>query len=288
MRLDRWSTLLVSLLLLCLSNLISANESLTVLTLKHRPADQLLSTLEPLMKEGNYLTGEGNKLFLRTDPATLEQVQQLLAALDKAPVTVRITVKQGAQVAAQDRRLEGEIRVGRSTAGGEPVKFQSAQGSDESTNTDGLALSIAGSSLSTEDRDRTEQTVTVMEGHEAHFYLSQQIPTVSYQHGVYGHLQPGVEYRSALRGFSVIPRINGEQIQLTVRGQQEKFVGRDTLTGQQIETTLITRSGEWYQLGEHIHGETLKQRGTLLRTDLRNNQYQSILIKAEKIHEDND
>ena len=235
------------------------------------------------MREGDYLAGEGNKVFVRTDQATLTQVQLLIATLDRTPVTLLITVRQGTHGSEQDHHLDGEIRLSEGVMQGESTKFQNTMGSDNPRNK--LSISISGNHLSTQDRNSTEQAVTVVEGHEAHFYISQQIPTINYQHGIYGALQPGVEYRSALSGFSVIGQVNGEQIQLTIRGQQEKFAGDDTLNGQQIETTLITRSGEWHQLGENKYGESLEQRGTLLRTDLRKSQHQSILIKAEKINE---
>jgi len=75
-------------------------ESLAQIPLHYRMAEELLPILRPLLPPGSAITGAGNVLFVRADAATLTQVRDAVASLDRAPRQLLITVGQG--MGAQD------------------------------------------------------------------------------------------------------------------------------------------------------------------------------------------
>ena len=282
-----WPQLLLGLLLILPGSDTTADPQLTIITLKHRPATQLLPLLKPLIRQGDYLAAENDKLLVRTDPNTLQAVRQIVSELDRSPITLLITVKQGGQLGDEINQVKGELSVkhGNFTAqtGGSAARIMARVEHPQNE----ITRSISATNQRTQERGHSEQQVKVGEGYEAHFFISQQIPTVSYQQGYYGQLHPAVSYRSAVTGFTVLGQITGEQVRLQIRSRKEKFSGRDDIRGQQIDTSLVTNLGEWTQIGGTTLGESRSQQGMLARTDLRQNQHQSILIKVDIVDESN-
>jgi len=280
------SRLVGLLLMACWATLAQAE--LTTLTLHHRPAEQLLPVIKPLIRQGDYLAGQNDKIFLRTDPATLQAVRQIVQELDRQPVTLRITVKQGQRLERESDQLTARIRLnhgdGRVVVGGSQRNSNGATLSAGGQSAGGYG-SISANSQTTADRDNSEQQLVVAEGYEALFYLSDQVPVVNYQQGVFGQLHPQVSYRSAVTGFSVIAELSGDQVRLHIHPQKQQFSGRDTISGQQLDTTLVTKLGEWQQIGAFNNDDSRSERGLLARTHRRQNQQQSIMIKVERVDE---
>ena len=77
-------------------------------------AEELLPILQPLVPPGSAITGTGNVLFVRADAATLRQVRDAVASLDRAPRQLLITVGQamGAQGSGTSVRGSGTIGSG--------------------------------------------------------------------------------------------------------------------------------------------------------------------------------
>ena len=78
---------LLAALLFALTGIASVSraESLEVIQLQHRMAEDLLPILQPLLPPGSVLTGTGDVLLVRTDPATLDQLRATVMQLDRAP-----------------------------------------------------------------------------------------------------------------------------------------------------------------------------------------------------------
>ncbi len=276
--------LFISLLLFCITAVASADTPLTVITLDHRTAEQLLPTLKPLIRQGDYLAGQNGKLFIRTDPATLKAVKNIVSELDRRPATLVITVRQGqldqlhqeeiaADVSVQQDRLS--VELGGGSANVVTKRHRENQ----------LSAGVSVTNHETEDRNSSDQQITVSEGYEAHFYIGEQLPVVNLQQGVFGQLLPSVGYRSAVSGFSVIGRLQNDLITLKIQPQNENFSGRDRLNQQQIDTTLQVKPGEWTQIGRFTGADLHNQQVLLGRTSHRQNQQRSILIKVETLDE---
>jgi len=83
---------------------------LEVITLKYRTVDQVIPVLQPLVAPAGTITGLNNQLVLRTTPANLAQIKQVLTTLDAMPRQLVVSVRQdsdldrsrsGAQVSGQ-------------------------------------------------------------------------------------------------------------------------------------------------------------------------------------------
>jgi len=278
-----WSQSLIGVWLISLSGFVAADAQLTVITLNHRPAEQLLPTLKPLIRQGDYLTGLNDKLFLRTDPATLSAVRQIVEELDRQPITLLIMVRQESQQNYKASRVTGNIIV---RGGNGEIKIGDSDASlstNRQRHENDIDGAVSATTLSTRDRNSSDQQVTVAEGFEAQFYVGQQIPVGGYQQGYYGLPQPTVSYKSAATGFTVLARLNGDQVNLHIRPRKENFTGGDYLETQQLETTVAAKLGEWTQIGSITDGSSRSGDDILSRTNHHRNQFQSIIIKVEKV-----
>ncbi|RLA10163.1 MAG: hypothetical protein DRQ60_00235 [Gammaproteobacteria bacterium] len=271
------------LLLALLSEIVAADTRLTIITLNHRPAEQLLPTIKPLIRQGDYLTGQNNKVFLRTDPATLHTVRQLISELDQLPATLLITVKQEQQHRHGTSQFSGHVNA---RVRDENRKTNDPEGSlpiDPRSLGTGVTGSVSTTHYNTRDRNRSELQVTVVEGYEAEFHISEEVPITEYQYGYFGLPRPALGYRSAMTGFVVVAQLNDNQVHLHVRPRKESFVGGNNLETQHLETTTVTTLGEWTQIGGITVGYNASGKGILARTNHHRNRNQSIMIKVEKI-----
>ena len=87
-------------------------ESLEQIPLHYRMAEELLPILQPLLPPGSAITGTGNVLFVRADAATLTQVRDAVASLDRAPRQLLITVGQGMGAQGSGTSVRGSGTVG--------------------------------------------------------------------------------------------------------------------------------------------------------------------------------
>jgi hypothetical protein len=110
-RATRLAGALMSLLTLGWLGVAGAQE-LQVIELRHRLAEQVIPALQPLLEPGGVITGMDGMLFVRTSPANLEQIRQAVAALDRQPRQLRITVGQGTVETAADTAVRGAATIG--------------------------------------------------------------------------------------------------------------------------------------------------------------------------------
>ena len=98
-------------------------QTLEVIPLKYRTADQVLDTLRPLVEPGGTLTGQGNQLIVRVSSANLAEIRRALDAIDRPQRRLQISVRfddalessrrdlaVGGSVSNQGVRIEGSAR----------------------------------------------------------------------------------------------------------------------------------------------------------------------------------
>jgi len=185
-------------------------DSIEVIPLRHRTAEQVLPVLRPLLAPGGALTGQSNQLIVRTTPDNLAQIRSVLDAIDQPARRLMILVRFDGAEAVSRSALQGEVRV-------------SNRGSAVSA---GVAQSDASSG------ERVDQRVQVLEGGQA---------TIS--------TGEARRYSEAATGFVVSPRVSGGSVFLDIYAQQEAFAQRGAIRGQQVSSTVSGRLGEWIELG---------------------------------------
>ncbi|MGH8186860.1 MAG: secretin N-terminal domain-containing protein, partial [Steroidobacteraceae bacterium] len=105
----RW----LALLLCGLAAAVGA-QSLEVIDLKHRRAEELIPVLQPLLEPGGALSGQDYKLFVRASAANVAQLRQALAQLDRQPRQLFVSVRRSTQQEIERERasVAGTVRSG--------------------------------------------------------------------------------------------------------------------------------------------------------------------------------
>jgi len=108
--------LLFALLMTCS---LAWGQTLEIISLKHRSAEQLLPQLAPFVEPGGALSGMNDKLFLRASGRNQAEIRDLVAALDTPPRRLMISVRQdGADSStASGAGVSGRVVIG----GGAPA-----------------------------------------------------------------------------------------------------------------------------------------------------------------------
>ena len=102
-------------LLLFATSAVLAQETLEVISLRHRTAEQVLPVLRPLLAPGGALTGQSNQLIVRTSAENLAQIRAVLDAIDQPPrrlmISVRFDAGQQTARSARDEQAEQRLQV---------------------------------------------------------------------------------------------------------------------------------------------------------------------------------
>ena len=264
-------------------------ESLEMIPLHYRMAEDLLPILQPLVPAGAAISGTGDMLLVRADAATVAQLRAAVANLDRAPRQLLITVGQvtGAQGGGTTVRGSGTISTGDVQVGVNQPPGPASGGKvvvRSGTSSDGL---------------RDVASVRALEGHETYIALGQSRPftsTTVTQPGVYPPVvSQSTEYRDVQSGFYATPRLNGDRVTIEISPRQQRVTdarrdGRqgnvtqgDTVATGSITTTVSGRLGEWIEIGGASTARDGNERGIVTwgtRSDL--TQY-SAWVKVDEL-----
>jgi type II secretory pathway component GspD/PulD (secretin) len=208
---------------------VLAQESLEVISLRHRTADQVIPILRPLLAPGAALSGQYYQLIVRTSPDNLAQIRTVLASIDQP-----------------QRRLQISVR------------FDDAQDSASSAVQADVRISNRGSSANFDVRatrgsqdERVDQRMQVIEGGRATISSGGARPLRQRQM-IQTPGGPVVSDTTVLQdastGFEVAPRVSGENVSLDIFTQQDAFARGGAIRSQQAESTVSGRLGEWIEL----------------------------------------
>ncbi|MGY6213531.1 secretin N-terminal domain-containing protein [Methylolobus aquaticus] len=199
-----------------LAPLVVTGDEIAVIRLQHRTVDQVVPILQPLVDPGGALSGMDDSLIVRSSPENIEQIRQVLSAIDTAARTLMISVRQGGHDATDRRGAGVDDRIGRGH---------------------GDVL----------------QRVKTLEGNPAYIAIGQSVPVPS---GYAAVAPGGVVIRNTVTmqdyatGFTVVPRLSGDRVTLEIGAAKDRpigYGGAGRLQG--LATTVGGRLGEWIDLG---------------------------------------
>jgi type II secretory pathway component GspD/PulD (secretin) len=254
-------------------------QELQVIELRHRLAEQVLPVLQPLVEPGGVITGTDSMLFVRTSPANLEQIRQAVAALDRRPRQLRVTVGQGTVEAGVESAVQGSATVGSGDLqvgvnrppAGEPGVAVTARRSAQRANLRNLS------------------SVLTLEGTETFIAVGQSAP-VSTTQVTTGWAGPGVvqttEYRDANTGFYATPRVSGDLVTLDLSPTQQRFTGPPTdrrIATAGVTTQVSGRLGEWIRVGGSTATGQGSSSGLLTRGTLSEESSYSVWVRVEDV-----
>jgi len=234
--------------LLVAAGLATAQE-LEVIELKWRLAEEVVPVVQPLLAPGGVLTGTDRMLFVRTSPANLEQIRQAVAALDRRPRELNVSVGQGTVARSEATDVRGAARVGN-----DDVRVGVNVPPDVGTGV-GTGVAVGARGGSQQANLRNVSTVRTLEGSEAWIAIGQVVPLTTTQvvSGRRGPVvYPSTAYREVSTGFYATVRLNGEYVTLEISPRQQRL--RSTTSGPVVETAgsasiVSGRLGEWIELG---------------------------------------
>ena len=265
------------LLLLLLPGLVAqADYPLEFIELSGRSAAEVIPIIQPFVGTDGAVTGMGNQLIIRAAPRRLSEIRRILQKIDHPPRRLTIYVRQGKSSRQQRKYLGAGVNIGTdhgAITAGHPLAEDS--------------VSIALSDGANRNRLMADQRVQTLEGSPAYIAIGREFP-VPYDHrgisGDGGRHYRGIGYRQAVRGFYVVPRLNGEQVTLEIRMRAEGGAGpAGSVDRQSIATQVTGRLGHWIALGgvdEQFDGETS---GLLEREDYRAQTEFDVFVLVEEI-----
>lgn len=287
----RYNLFALTILMFTLSFNTVRAESMTmeIIPLQHSLLDDILPVIRPMVVEGGTVTGMNDQLIVKTSPANLLEIKQLLRSLDTPPRRLMITVKQNVDgnLVTNEHGVSGRYRSGDVSIsnrdpgrGGAKVAIRDK---------DGNVLRYRTLTTKSDIDDRNTFKVQTIAGQPAFIQQGSSVPVANQQTyitpggGVI--VQDGVEYRNVTSGFYVLPRVNGNRVTLLVSPQLNKVNRHQdgSFDLQNIETTASGYLGEWIQIGGVT--EQFKERNSrfISSSRARGQEIRNVLIRVDEI-----
>lgn len=248
-------SLLYSLvLLLALNSATLAAYPIEIIDLKSRPAEEIVPVLRPMLDADGALSASGFQIIIRTSPANLQQIRQLVSQLDTAPRQLMISVFQGSEDELDEASRQFSISYRDRHIRIDAGQDASQPGIHASIKSDNLVLGGSSQSTRINQSDRPLQQLRILEGSSGYIETGQDIPYFS---GNVFHrrgrviVDSGVDYRSVHTGFYVQPRLNGARVLLEISPYRESpgVTGGGVIDTQSASTTVTGRLGQWMEIG---------------------------------------
>jgi hypothetical protein len=232
--------LLLVVLGAAVGQVVAAEQEIRVIELRHRSADDLIPVVRPLLGIDGAVAGDGYRLIVRDERATVDAIEKVVRELDVAKRNLRVTVRQ---TSGEDVRRPG---AGVAQEDGGRIVRRYATGQSE-----------------------TEQYLQVLDGETAYVEVGRSIPELSLfveLAGPHLELAQGVHYREVVTGFVVSPRLLGDEVELAISPRLSFLTdhGPRIVEFHELHTHVRLRLGEWVDLGGTMSGADAVSR-TILR-----------------------
>lgn len=186
-----------------------------VVQLQYIPASKVIELVQPLMQEGERISGVEHTLVLKVTPHTLDELRALIHQIDKPPVLFRVTIYQGSPDWLNTQNQKELIYSSASVA-----------------------------------QNPQSQSVTVLNGESAWVSTGKNIPQVR---AVGFGFNAGVvfEPHQVQTGLFVRPVLMGSKVQLSVKRLREQvaLTGWQQFDEQHIDTTVMVPLNQWVSIG---------------------------------------
>jgi type II secretory pathway component GspD/PulD (secretin) len=237
------------------------SQSLEVIHLKHRTAEEVIPVLQPLLESGGALSGQEYTLFVRAGPRNVAQLRAALDQIDREPRQLLISVRQGGS--------EGASREGASVSG--------------RIGSDGGAATVRGTQSSTRTQSGGIGSVSVIEGSSAFIASGASVPivtTLAAGAGSRPWAATSTHYRDLTNGFVVTPRVNRDGVVLDIEQKNEQLRDGGIQT-QHLSTQVSAKLGQWVRLGGVEQSASSNQRGILSREYSTTSEAREVWVKVD-------
>ena len=218
----------------------AADYGLTIIPLRHRPAEQIVPSLRLMVEQGGAISSMDDKILLRVSPGNLAELRAAIAALDTPMRRLVVSVRQG------------EVRE--ASGGGLGVDGRLAPGNSR--------VIIRGGAGSSEQRDDVSQQVQVVEGGRALIQVGQSLPLMfrEWRAAPGGWVQvDSVRYMDVGTGFLAAPQVVGNQVTIEISPSMDRIGEGGAVESSRLATTVSGALGSWIPLGgSAVTGQTTR------------------------------
>lgn len=232
------------LILTVVGKALADDGAVEVITLHHRPATDLLPLLQPLLNHDERIIDNGFSLIVKAPTQRISQLRSLIQQLDIRQRNLLISVLQNSHQSAAELNSQAAIAI------------------------DSHGIQMQGNHTDTRDlaNQRNLQQLRTLDGQSAHIETGEQqtIETPSVYYDAFG--SPVIGYSTQLQqassGFSVIPRLVGNQeVVVDIEPWAERFL-RGGIEQRNAATSIRARLGEWIEIsGSDLHSQQTGYRG---------------------------
>ena len=211
--------------ILLLAVFVAHAQSLEVIPLRYRTADQVLDTLRPLVEPGGTLTGQGAQLILRVSPANLAEIRRALDAIDRPQRRLQVSVRFDDALESSRRELGASGTISNRDA----------------------RIEIRGEDSQRRATERVDQRLQVLEGSRATIQPGRSRPVRQRQYiqtpaGAVS--QEVTVVQDMTTGFEVVPRVSGNMVTMSIYSSR---AGSTTAS-----STASGPLGDWFELGSVV------------------------------------
>lgn len=212
--------------------------------MQYRFGQDLLPAVEPLVGPGGTASAIDNHLLIQASPERMATIEQAVAALDTELRTLRIRVDRshasGSKLEASGEISHGDVRIRRSGPG-------RPGGS-------GVTVEMERQDISTSER--SSEQISVLEDAQAVIAVGQSISFTEYWLTLaqrYANVRQTVQYRDIATGFSVRPRLIGQEVELEIVPRFASLRGNGVIEFEELSSTVRLVPGQWFDLGAAMH-----------------------------------
>lgn len=260
---------------LCSPMRVFAATEFKIITLQHRFAEDILPAILPLIGNEGTASAMQNNLIIRTSPANMAEIEQIITTLDTAHQNLKITINRNKSLSFNGNAAEvsGRKRIGNTTI--------------ETTNSrhiirNGVALNIE--NQQSKSNISNTQFIQVMDGRDAFISVGQSIPFTSEWINLtqrYLSVQRTTEFIDIDTGFAVRPRIIGDLIELEVTPRFSQMNQSGNIDFETLTTTISAQRGEWVDLGEIMQQKDEVSRAIFNWNNNNQSSNSQLLIKVD-------
>ncbi len=282
----------LALLILCQGPLQADGNSIELINLKGRTAEELIPLLKPVVEPDGALSGSGYRLIVKATPAQQAQIRKLLEELDHPPRRLLITVHMGelGQQHDHEQTVRIDAQTGKSSIGiGAPPTPDSGLYIGQRDDAGNLTYNRYRRYDSRTLRDRdNELQLAATEGYPAYIDTGMDYPYPSHlaqwqdSEGNQGSLI-GYRYKPVRTGFYARVNLRGDQAMVDISPQQQALSNQYTgaIDSQRITTTVTGPVGQWIRIGGAATSEQAKRHGTGYSARTHSSRDQPVWIRVE-------
>src|SRR3569623_3764329 len=256
--------LLCAMLALTATVGMAADWPLTIISLQHRPAADLLPQIEAFVAAGGVVKAADHQLIIRTRPDNLAELRDLIRQLDRPLRRLLIT----------ERQVSGE----RALDDGAPLSSAPSAGEKP------IVRVWRTETRSELDHEQHEQ---VIEGEQAFIDVGKLIPITDYtaaQSRQGGAVQQETRYAAASAGNYARPRLNGDTVTVDIAPYQTAATTgaapQPVFSTQVLQSTVAGMLGAWQDIGGSRSAAFADDDAVITRSTQRSSANRRIVIKV--------